>query len=181
MRGEDRLAPQRTVSTALSPCYVRDAVVRSWRQLCHRAIVPRHCVTVSEAYLVQYVARCPGTSSLPQARDRRDKRDPRRPGRTTVSTIAAGGSYKMWGGCRQTFQDDFSEVMIAVGWGILRDDDFCMKIELRLSAPLSRYLPERRAGNLCSMEIPERTTLQGLLQRLAAPAETCSSYVVILR
>ena len=87
----------------------------------------------------------------------------------------------MWGGCRQTFQDDSSEGMIAAGWGILRDDDFCMKIELRLSAPLSRYLPERRAGNPCSMEIPERTTLQGLLQRLAAPAGTCSSYVMIPR
>jgi hypothetical protein len=87
----------------------------------------------------------------------------------------------MWGGCRQTFQDDSSEGMIAAGWGILRDDDVCVKIKRRFVASLSRYLPERRAGNLCSTEIPERTSIQGLLQRLAAPAETCSSYVMLLR
>ena len=46
-----------------------------------------------------------------------------------------------------------------------------MKIELRLFASLSRYLPEQRTGNLCAMEIPEGTTIKELLQRLTFPAE----------
>ena len=46
-----------------------------------------------------------------------------------------------------------------------------MKIELRLFASLSRYLPEQRTGNLCAMEIPEGTTIKELLQRLTIPAE----------
>ena len=46
-----------------------------------------------------------------------------------------------------------------------------MKIELRLFASLSRYLPEQGGGNLCAMEIPEGTTVKGLLQRLAIPGE----------
>ncbi len=46
-----------------------------------------------------------------------------------------------------------------------------MKIELRLFASLSRYLPDRQGENLCAMEIPERTTIKELLQRLAIPAE----------
>jgi molybdopterin converting factor small subunit len=46
-----------------------------------------------------------------------------------------------------------------------------MKIELRLFASLSRYLPDRRAGNLCAMEVPEGTTIKELLERLAIPAE----------
>jgi len=46
-----------------------------------------------------------------------------------------------------------------------------MKIELRLFASLSRYLPERRRGNLCAMEIPEGTTISDLLRRLGVPAE----------
>lgn len=46
-----------------------------------------------------------------------------------------------------------------------------MKIELRLFASLSRYLPERQTGNLCAMEIPEGTTIKELFQRLAIPAE----------
>jgi len=46
-----------------------------------------------------------------------------------------------------------------------------MKIELRLFASLSRYLPERQTGNLCAMEIPEGTSIKELLQRLAIPGE----------
>ena len=45
-----------------------------------------------------------------------------------------------------------------------------MKIELRLFASLSRYLPERQTGNLCAMEIPEGTSIKELLQCLAIPA-----------
>ncbi|HYA03424.1 MAG TPA: MoaD/ThiS family protein [Syntrophobacteria bacterium] len=46
-----------------------------------------------------------------------------------------------------------------------------MKIELRLFASLSRYLPDRQGGNLCAMEIPEGTTIKELLERLAIPTE----------
>lgn len=53
-----------------------------------------------------------------------------------------------------------------------------MKIELRLFASLSRYLPERQTGNLCAMEIPEGTTIKELLQRLAIPAETRKIIIV---
>jgi len=53
-----------------------------------------------------------------------------------------------------------------------------MKIELRLFASLSRYLPEQRTGNLCAMEIPEGTTISGLLRRLAIPAEVRKIIIV---
>jgi molybdopterin synthase sulfur carrier subunit len=46
-----------------------------------------------------------------------------------------------------------------------------MKIELRLFASLSRYLPEQQSKNCCDMEVPDGTTVKELLQRLAIPAE----------
>jgi sulfur-carrier protein len=46
-----------------------------------------------------------------------------------------------------------------------------MKIELRLFASLSRYLPEQGGGNFCAMEIPEGTTISDLLRRLGVPVE----------
>ena len=53
-----------------------------------------------------------------------------------------------------------------------------MKIELRLFASLSRFLPERRTGNLCAMEIPEGTTISDLLRRLGVPAEVRKIIIV---
>jgi molybdopterin converting factor small subunit len=53
-----------------------------------------------------------------------------------------------------------------------------MKIELRLFASLSRYLPEQRRGSLCAMEIPEGTTVTELLRGLGVPAEVRKIIIV---
>jgi molybdopterin converting factor small subunit len=53
-----------------------------------------------------------------------------------------------------------------------------MKIELRLFASLSHYLPESRTGNLCAMEIPEETTVSELLRSLKVPAEVRKIIIV---
>lgn len=46
-----------------------------------------------------------------------------------------------------------------------------MKVELRLYASLSRYLPERKEGNSCMMEIDPGTTIQELMHKLQIPPE----------
>jgi molybdopterin synthase sulfur carrier subunit len=53
-----------------------------------------------------------------------------------------------------------------------------MKIDFRLFASLSRYLPEQRTGNLCTMEIPDGTTIGELLQRLGVPADVRKIIIV---
>jgi molybdopterin synthase sulfur carrier subunit len=49
--------------------------------------------------------------------------------------------------------------------------NFPMKIELRLYASLSRYLPEKREGNSCDMEIAPGTTINELLRDRNIPPE----------
>jgi sulfur-carrier protein len=46
-----------------------------------------------------------------------------------------------------------------------------MKIELRLYASLSRYLPETRERNVCMLEIGPGTTIHQLLVHLHIPPE----------
>ncbi len=46
-----------------------------------------------------------------------------------------------------------------------------MKIELRLYASLGRYLPEKREGNSCTVEIQPQTTIRELFERMQIPAE----------
>ncbi len=46
-----------------------------------------------------------------------------------------------------------------------------MKIELRLYASLGRYLPEKREGNSCMVEVQPRTTIRELFERMQIPAE----------
>ena len=46
-----------------------------------------------------------------------------------------------------------------------------MRIELRLYASLSRYLPEKREGNSCDIEIAPGTTINELLRDRNIPLE----------
>jgi molybdopterin converting factor small subunit len=46
-----------------------------------------------------------------------------------------------------------------------------MKIELRLYASLSRYLPEEKDGNSCVVEVEPGTTIRDLFLRFQIPAE----------
>jgi molybdopterin synthase sulfur carrier subunit len=46
-----------------------------------------------------------------------------------------------------------------------------MKVELRLYASLSRYLPEKKDGNSCVVEIAPGATIQELLNKLNIPLE----------
>jgi molybdopterin converting factor small subunit len=46
-----------------------------------------------------------------------------------------------------------------------------MKIELRLYASLGRYLPEKKEGNSCLVEIDPGTTIQDLFRRFHIPPE----------
>ena len=46
-----------------------------------------------------------------------------------------------------------------------------MKIELRLYASLSRYLPEKREGNSCDIEIATGTTINEVLRDRNIPLD----------
>ena len=46
-----------------------------------------------------------------------------------------------------------------------------MKIELRLYASLSRYLPQEREGNSCVLQIDPGMTIEDLLKKLKIPPE----------
>ena len=44
-----------------------------------------------------------------------------------------------------------------------------MKIELRLYASLARFLPEKREGNSCALEVQAGTTIRKLFLQLGIP------------
>ncbi len=46
-----------------------------------------------------------------------------------------------------------------------------MKVDLRLYASLSRFLPEGKEGNSCIVEIDPGTTIQELFHKLNIPPE----------
>jgi molybdopterin synthase sulfur carrier subunit len=46
-----------------------------------------------------------------------------------------------------------------------------MKVELRLYASLSRYLPEKMDGNSCVLEIKPGTSVRKMLEALNIPPE----------
>lgn len=46
-----------------------------------------------------------------------------------------------------------------------------MKIELRLYASLGQYLPEKKEGSSCNVEVDPGTTIRELLLRFHIPSE----------
>lgn len=53
-----------------------------------------------------------------------------------------------------------------------------MKVELKLYATLSRYLPAEAVNHAVKLEVPEGTTPDQVMERQALPKESCFLVVV---